>query len=110
MTYSGLYRCSGCSVTFSDPAAWRESPEPSATPSLVQQDASVDASRRQEDAPPTTTGTGVLAPQGHSMSTWGLVHPGVAIPGAFGYNEADVKAINEAAQRAGKSKHKGLRG
>ena len=24
MQYSGLYRCSGCSVTFTDPAAWRE--------------------------------------------------------------------------------------
>ena len=24
MQYSGLYRCSGCSFTFSDPAAWRE--------------------------------------------------------------------------------------
>jgi DNA-directed RNA polymerase subunit RPC12/RpoP len=27
MEYSGLYRCSGCSVTFSDPAAWRDAPE-----------------------------------------------------------------------------------
>lgn len=24
MQYSGLYRCSGCSVTFSDPVTWRE--------------------------------------------------------------------------------------
>ena len=24
MAYSGLYRCSGCSVTFSDPLGWRE--------------------------------------------------------------------------------------
>ena len=24
MQYSGLYRCSGCSVTFSDIVAWRE--------------------------------------------------------------------------------------
>ena len=23
MTYSGLYRCSGCDLTFSDPADWR---------------------------------------------------------------------------------------
>ena len=24
MQYSGLYRCSGCSFTFSDPTTWRE--------------------------------------------------------------------------------------
>ena len=24
MRYSGVYRCSGCSITFSDPSAWRE--------------------------------------------------------------------------------------
>ena len=27
MTYSGLYRCSGCDLTFSDPADWRIAPE-----------------------------------------------------------------------------------
>lgn len=27
MTYSGLYRCSGCDLTFRDPADWRIAPE-----------------------------------------------------------------------------------
>jgi hypothetical protein len=26
MTYSGTYRCSGCSLTFTDPATWRGGP------------------------------------------------------------------------------------
>jgi hypothetical protein len=26
MTYSGIYRCSGCAVDFSDPLEWRDAP------------------------------------------------------------------------------------
>ena len=29
MTPAGLYQCSGCSVVFTDPVAWREGPEAS---------------------------------------------------------------------------------
>jgi hypothetical protein len=27
MVYSGIYRCSGCSLTFTDPSTWREAPD-----------------------------------------------------------------------------------
>ena len=37
MTPAGLYQCSGCSVVFADPAAWREGPQAStATRAVVQ--------------------------------------------------------------------------
>ena len=37
MTPAGLYQCSGCSVVFADPAAWREGPQAStATGAVVQ--------------------------------------------------------------------------
>ena len=37
MTPAGLYQCSGCSVVFADPAAWREGPQaPTAISAVVQ--------------------------------------------------------------------------
>ena len=89
MAYSGLYRCSGCSVTFADPAAWRESPKGSTSTSGVEESSA---------SPPPT-------PSEHNFSfaTWGGT-PSLPDPSTFGYNEADVKAIKEAADRANNSK------
>jgi hypothetical protein len=92
MQYSGLYRCSGCSVTFSDPVAWREGhgkqPVPEAAAELP--------------APTATSAVEARAPG--SMATWGLVMSRDAGPVPYGYGEQDVKAIKEAAERANRSK------
>lgn len=88
MTYSGLYRCSGCSVTFADPSAWRES----GASSVPEEESGMSVA----SPPPTPSSQNLL-------STWGAT-PGVRDPSAFGYNDADQKAITEAADRANKSK------
>lgn len=93
MQYSELYRCSGCSVTFSDPQAWREGPADSPTA-----DAGVDEVQTDQSGPT------VVVPGPASMSTWGMTPTGAADPTAFGYNEADCRAIKETADRATRSK------
>jgi hypothetical protein len=82
MRYSGLYRWSGCSVTFADPASWRRG----------------QATHATSQRPPF--------PQ---LSSWGIQPPGdhTAAPGR---SEADLKAIREAAARAAKGKSRGRRG
>ena len=85
MTYAGLYRCSGCSVLFSDPAEWRHSA--STMPS---------AQMPPEEPAPAPC----VAP---SRPTSGAT-PGQVDPDAYGYNEADFKTIQEAAARATKSR------
>lgn len=93
MQYSGLYRCSGCSVTFSDPVAWREGPaEPAATAAEVA------------EAPTKRSGSPEAVHNTHLFATWGQVRTGVLDPTAFGYNEDDYRAIKEAADRATRSK------
>ncbi len=92
MTYSGLYRCSGCSATFADPAAWRQ--------------AAVQSSATREW---THKGVGI-GPSDHSgpkpelLASWGAKRDDVPDPSTYGYNETDQKAIQEAAARANRSK------
>lgn len=109
MTYSGLYRCSGCSVTFADPAAWRESPAIASPTHVIGQQASAPPTQPLAEVPTDAT-TDASLPHGALMSTWGSMPPRLHDPTAFGNGEADYAAIKEAAMRAGKSKHKGLRG
>lgn len=98
MVYSGLYRCSGCSVTFSDPAAWREAPADETT-AVVEATSSEPA------------GSTYAAPSGGpSFSTWGGVLPRLGEPIGYGHSEEDLKEIAEAVARANKGKAKGRRG
>ncbi len=60
MTRTGLYRCSGCSVVFADPKAWREGGNEGAPPP-------VDPLR-----PHTSTVTSTI-PEGPDFKTYGLV-------------------------------------
>jgi len=92
MQYSDLYRCSGCSVTFSDPLAWREG-----SPEQATSDVAVP------EVQTTPSASTSFVPRTHSMSTWGQM-PGVVDPTAYGYNEEDRRAIKEAADRATRSK------
>lgn len=61
---SGLFRCSGCSVVFEDPASWRESGRDSEVP---------------EPLPPTPPAQAFVAtiqvPREPSFSTYGLCPP-----------------------------------
>ena len=90
MEYSGLYRCSGCSVTFSDPLAWREGPQ--AVPEAVA------------DRPAPTPMSSVDARAPGTMATWGILMSRAPGPIPYGYGEQDFKAIKEAAERANRSK------
>ena len=94
MQYSGLYRCSGCPVTFSDPVAWREGPSTqgpgtetgASTPAAVEVDEPIN--------PPSS-----------AFETWGYsppLAPGEPVP--YDWGEADTKVIQDAAARANKSK------
>ena len=90
MAYGPLYRCSGCSVTFTDPSAWRQGPDQDAAPSVVE-------------VPPDKPLTSFAAPSGESFaSTWGMRLP--ATPGAFASSEEDCQGIRDAAARATRSK------
>ena len=98
MEYANLYRCSGCSVTFSDPSAWREG----STPAAARSDTAPSApAPRSPYAAPT---------DGPNLSTWGSASVMPVSPNQYGHNEADLLAIREAAARANKGKRKGLRG
>ncbi len=82
MQYSGLYRCSGCSVTFSDPVAWREGATERQEPST-----DVTTSAQLEAGQPSSDQT-MLRPSGHSFATWGLamqLPTGEPLP--YGYGE-----------------------
>jgi hypothetical protein len=94
MQYSGLYRCSGCSVTFSDPVAWREGHENRAEPEAAT------------ERPAQTATSSVEARASGSMATWGLVKSRDAGSVPYGYGEQDLKAIKEAAERANRSKER----
>ena len=87
MAYSGLYRCSGCSVTFTDPAAWRAAP-------TVQTSAPSLSAPSDIKEPPST------------LSTWGNVLPRCGEPLGFGQSEGDIKQIQDAAARAMKGRSK----
>ncbi len=95
MTYSDLYRCSGCSVTFADPVAWRQAAAPPAPDVVVRR-----------------PGAGI-GPSDHAgpvpelMSTWGSKPTDTPDASTYGYNEADTKAIKEAAARANRAKGRG---
>ena len=93
MVYNGLYCCSGCSVTFSDPTAWRE---------LTAGNAVAPA----HATPPQKEGrTPHSAPtEGPILSTWGGVLPRLGEPTGYGHSEEDLKEIRDAAARANKSK------
>ena len=87
MQYSGLYRCSGCSVTFSDPAAWREGGQvafvDTEAPGVVAEPAEAD----------------------HSPATRHILLPRMlGQPVVYGRCVEDLKEIQEAAARANKSK------
>ena len=98
MEYTNLFRCSGCSVTFTDPSAWREG----SGPAPAHNDNAPDA---REPRSPYAAPTG-----GPNLSTWGSTCVMPLLPNQFGYSEADKQAIREAAARANKGKRKGLRG
>jgi len=91
MTFNGLYRCSGCSVTFSDPTAWREVSTSAA--------ATAPAPCLPESRSAYSALTG-----GPGLSTWGGVLPQLGEPIGYGHREEDLKEIHEAAARANKSK------
>ena len=97
MVYSGLYRCSGCSVTFSDPMAWR--------------DAALGESEAQIESPPVQiTSPPVERPERDSNpSGWGITLPRLGQPVGYGYSAEDLKGIRDAAASADKSKAKGRR-
>jgi DNA-directed RNA polymerase subunit RPC12/RpoP len=97
MEYANLYRCSGCSVTFTDPSAWRESSAPAAVRTAAP---SVSETRSQYAAPT----------DGPNLSTWGSASLMPVLPNQYGHSKADLQAIREAAARANKGKRKGLRG
>jgi hypothetical protein len=95
MTYSGLYRCSGCSVTFADPAAWREA-------QAVDADVASLPDSGQRIAAPPLPANDVAPPL---LAGWGPVsplRPGEPVP--VGWSDEDVRQIQEAAARANKSK------
>ncbi len=60
MTRTGLYQCSGCSVVFADPKAWREGGNEDVPPSVD---------------PPTLHASTVTStiPEGPDFKTYGLV-------------------------------------
>lgn len=92
MEYGPLYRCSGCSVTFTDPSAWRQGPDPDNALPTIQ-------------LPPDKPLTSYAAPSGGSFaSTWGMRLPEAATPGGFARSEADCQGIRDAAARANRSK------
>ena len=98
MVYSGLYRCSGCSVTFSDPLAWRDAASGEST---VQ----VGLAPVQIAPPPLESPRRDTNPSG-----WGITLPRLGQPLGFGYSEEDLRGIRDAAATADKSKAKGRRG
>ncbi len=60
MTRTGLYRCSGCSVVFADPKAWREGENEDVPPPA--------------DLPKLHTSTAAATiPEGPDFKTYGLV-------------------------------------
>ena len=98
MVYSGLYRCSGCSVTFSDPLAWRDAASGEST-------AHVERAPVQIAPPPVESHRRDL-----NRSGWGITLPRLGQPLGFGYSAENLKGIRDAAARADKSKAKGRRG
>lgn len=100
MVYSGLYRCSGCSVTFSDPSAWREA---SGSDDLTAQTTVYTATR---------TSSVPAHARVPNLSTWGVgaTAPGLGGATPRGRSDEDLRAIREAAARANSSKAKGSHG
>ena len=89
MQCSGLYRCSGCSVTFSDPLAWREGAETSRVASVLL---GTESSYAASDAR-------------HNFADGHLTLPRMpGEPSGYGHSEADLKEIQEAAERTNRSK------
>jgi hypothetical protein len=99
MVYNGLYRCSGCSVTFSDPLAWREAP--------AAGESTVETEHVPTDFVLLAADTTV---RDSNPSGWGIILPRLGQPLGFGYSDEDLKGIHEAVARANKSKAKGRRG
>ena len=98
MEYSGLYRCSGCSVTFSDPVAWRDA-------------ASGESAAQLDIAPVQVMPTPANSSERDSNpSGWGITLPRLGQPLGYGYSAKDLKGIRDAAASANKSKVKGRRG
>ncbi len=79
MTYSGLYRCSGCSVTFADPAAWRESPAIANPTRATEKQAGARPTQPQAAVPSDAT-PGASLPHVARLSTWGSMPQGCATP------------------------------
>ena len=63
MTHTGLYRCTGCSVVFADPRAWREGGEDELPPAAPVKP--LTASQAPQGAP--------TVPEGPSFKTYCLV-------------------------------------
>lgn len=68
MTHTGLYRCSGCSVVFADPKAWREGGPEELPPTIAP--AKLKSTHQALTARPAV-------PEGPNLKTYGLV-PGRA--------------------------------
>lgn len=99
MVYSGLYRCSGCSLTFSDPPVWRETPAADESTALT------------ECVPPDSVLPAADVPiRDSNPSGWGITLPRLGQPLGIGYSDEDLKGIHEAVAGANKSKAKGRRG
>ncbi len=64
MTRTGLYRCSGCSVVFADPRAWREGGNDN-VPTPVEPVAPLSATEAPHDVS--------AVPQAPDFKTYGLV-------------------------------------
>ncbi len=108
MVYSGLYRCSGCSVTFSDPVAWRETLGKVTSDSGMPTDAgavTAGLSKAGGNAPSGDIGDSQWAANGNRISS--VSHITMPLPEGtlpFGYSEVDRKGIEDAAARANRSK------
>jgi hypothetical protein len=83
MTYSGLYRCSGCSATFADPAAWRQA--------VAHRGVGIGSSDH-------------TGPKAELLASWGPRREDMPNSSMYGYNATDQKAIQEAAARANRYK------
>jgi hypothetical protein len=96
MRYSGLYRCSGCSVTFSDPVAWRQA---------SQVGSAAEGPEEPNRASAAADDNAVLRPRPPVSSVhFSGIERTPGDPLAYGNNPEDLKAILEAATAANRSK------
>lgn len=93
MVYSGLYRCSDCSVTFSDPSSWHEAPVRDATADFG------DNASPEHVTPAVVSDVKITSP-----SAWGMAaSPRSHEPNRFRDRAQDINAIQETALLANRS-------